>query len=45
VLWRGWGRFRLGDTWGALGDFRAALQVIPNDLDAQHAVDFVSDGG
>lgn len=38
-------RLGLGDTWGALEDFRAALQVNPNYLDAQDAVDFVSDGG
>jgi len=38
-------RLGLGDTWGAQEDLRAALQVNPNCLDAQDAVDFVSDGG
>lgn len=44
MLWRGWARFGLGDTWGALEDFHAALEINPNYLDAQYAVDFVSGG-
>jgi len=44
MLWRGWARFGLGDTRGALEDFNAALEVNPNYLDARYAVDFVSGG-
>jgi tetratricopeptide (TPR) repeat protein len=44
MLWRGWARFGLGDLRGALEDFNAALEVNPNYLDAQYAVDFVSGG-
>ena len=40
-LWRGWARYRLGDRFGAIEDFRAALGVNPNYLDAQYALDFV----
>jgi len=40
-LWRGWGRYRNGDVNGALADFRAALEVNPNNWDAQYAIDFV----
>ncbi len=41
LLWRGWARYRLGDTAGALRDFRAALGVNPNYHDAQYAIDFI----
>jgi tetratricopeptide (TPR) repeat protein len=41
LLWRGWARFRLGDVLGAIEDFRAALQVNPNYLDAQYALEYV----
>jgi tetratricopeptide (TPR) repeat protein len=40
-LWRGWGRYRSGDVNGAVADFRAALDVNPNNWDAQYALDFV----
>lgn len=43
-LWRGWARYGLGDRGGALEDFRAALEINPNYLDAQYAVDFVAGG-
>ena len=33
-LWRGWGRYRNGDVNGAVADFRAALEVNPNNWDA-----------
>ncbi len=41
LLWRGWGRYRNGDINGAVADFRAALEVNPNNWDAQYAIDFV----
>ncbi len=41
LLWRGWGRYRNGDVNAALADFRAALEVNPNNWDAQYAIDFV----
>ena len=44
MLWRGWARYRLGDLRGAIEDFRAALMVNPNYLDAQYALDFVGAG-
>jgi len=44
MLWRGWARYRLGDLYGAIEDFRAALVVNPNYLDAQYALDFVGAG-
>jgi hypothetical protein len=44
MLWRGWARFRLGDLGGAIEDFRAALEVNPNYLDAQYALDYVGAG-
>jgi tetratricopeptide (TPR) repeat protein len=44
-LWRGWARYRLGDLGGALEDFQAALEVNPNYLDAQYALDYVHAGG
>lgn len=40
-LWRGWARYRNGDVNAALEDFRAALEVNPNNWDAQYALDFV----
>ncbi len=44
MLWRGWARYRLGDLNGAIEDFRTALVVNPNYLDAQYALDFVGAG-
>lgn len=41
LLWRGWVRYRDGDVNAALADFRAALDVNPNNWDAQYAIDFV----
>jgi tetratricopeptide (TPR) repeat protein len=40
-LWRGWARYRMGDPGGALEDFQAALEINPNYLDAQYALDYV----
>ena len=44
MLWHGWARFGLGDTWGALEDFNAALKVNPDYFDARYAADIVSGG-
>lgn len=41
MLWRGWARYRLGDRAGAIEDFRAALDVNPNYIDAQYALDYL----
>jgi hypothetical protein len=41
LLWRGWARYRLGDTAVAIEDFRSALAINPNYLDAQYALEFV----
>lgn len=41
LLWHGWGLYRQGDINGAITDFRSALKVNPNNLDAQYALDFV----
>ncbi|MBN1666600.1 MAG: C39 family peptidase [Anaerolineales bacterium] len=40
-LWHGWALYRQGDLNGALGDFRMALSVNPNMVDAQYAIDFI----
>jgi tetratricopeptide (TPR) repeat protein len=44
LLWRGWGRYRQGDTNGAVEDFLAALEINPNYLDAQYALDYIGWG-
>jgi len=45
LLWRGWGRYRQGDLNGAIEDFRKALQINPNYLDAQYALEFLGLNG
>jgi tetratricopeptide (TPR) repeat protein len=40
MLWRGWGRYRDGDTLGAREDWENALQANPNFFDAQYALDY-----
>jgi tetratricopeptide (TPR) repeat protein len=45
LLWRGWAYYQLGRIADAERDFRAALEVNPNSLDAQHAMQFLSGGG
>lgn len=42
LLWRGWGRYRAGDTSRAIDDFQAALEENPFYQDAQYALDFVA---
>jgi tetratricopeptide (TPR) repeat protein len=44
LLWRGWGRYRLGELNGAIEDFYAALRINPNYLDAQFALEFLGQG-
>ncbi len=41
MLWRGWARYRLGQSTAAVEDFRAALAINPNYLDAQYALEFI----
>ena len=38
-FWRGWAKYSLGDYFGAVEDFRAALGVNPNFGDARTALD------
>jgi len=42
-VWRGWALYMLGDTDGARGDFRSALGVNPNFIDAITALDVVGE--
>jgi tetratricopeptide (TPR) repeat protein len=42
LLWHGWGLYRKGNTAGAIADWRKALEVHPGYLDAQKAIEFVS---
>lgn len=44
LLWRGWAHYRLGDVGAAIEDFRAALKVNPNYLDAQYALEYLGVG-
>lgn len=44
MLWRGWARYRLGEVNAAAEDFRAALEINPNYLDAQYALSFIGGG-
>ncbi len=40
-LWHGWASFQLGDVQTAIEDFRAALQVNPNYIDAKYGLEFL----
>jgi tetratricopeptide (TPR) repeat protein len=42
LLWRGWGRYRAGDTFQAIDDFNAALEENPFYEDAKYALDYVT---
>jgi tetratricopeptide (TPR) repeat protein len=42
LLWRGWGKYRAGQTSAAIDDFQAALEENPFYQDAQYALDFVN---
>ena len=42
LLWRGWGRYRAGDSFKAIDDFNAALEENPFYEDAKYALDFVN---
>jgi tetratricopeptide (TPR) repeat protein len=41
LLWRGWGKYRAGETLKAMEDFQAALEKNPFYQDAQYALDYV----
>lgn len=41
LLWRGWGKYRAGDTTAAISDFQAALAEHPFYEDAKYALDYV----
>ena len=41
LLWRGWGKYRAGDTNAAISDFQAALAEHPYYEDAKYALDYV----
>jgi tetratricopeptide (TPR) repeat protein len=41
LLWRGWARYRSGDPFGAIEDFRAALGIHPEYADALYALDYL----
>jgi tetratricopeptide (TPR) repeat protein len=43
LLWRGWGKYRAGDTQAAIADFQAALEENAFYQDAQYALDFVAE--
>jgi len=42
LLWRGWGKYRAGDSPGAISDFQAALAENPFYQDAEYAIDYVN---
>jgi tetratricopeptide (TPR) repeat protein len=41
LLWRGWGKYRAGETSEAMQDFQTALEMNPFYQDAQYALDYV----
>jgi tetratricopeptide (TPR) repeat protein len=42
LLWRGWGRYRAGETSNAINDFQAALEENPLYQDAKYALEYVT---
>ncbi len=44
LLWRGWAHYRLGNVGAAIDDFRAALKVNANYLDAHYALEYLGVG-
>jgi tetratricopeptide (TPR) repeat protein len=42
LLWRGWGRFRAGETSRAIDDFQSALEENPFYQDAKYALEYVT---
>jgi len=44
MLWRGWARLQQGDRNGAAADFRSALGINPNYLDAHYALNYLLGG-
>ncbi len=45
MLWRGWAFYRKGNLAEALSYFHQALEMNPNYIDAQYALDFVESQG
>ncbi len=43
-LWQGWAYYRLGDVGAAIEDFRTALIINPNYLDAHYALEYLGVG-
>ena len=43
-LWQGWAHYRLGDVGAAIEDFRTALIINPNYLDAHYALEYLGVG-
>lgn len=43
-LWQGWAYYRLGDMGAAIEDFRTALIINPNYLDAHYALEYLGVG-
>ena len=42
LLWNGWGLYRKGDKVKAIESFQAALEAQPNYLDAEYAINYVT---
>ena len=42
LLWRGWGKYRAGDTQAAVNDFQTALEENPFYQDAEYALEYVA---
>ena len=43
-LWRGWAYYRLGDVGAAIEEFRTALIINPNYIDAHYALEYLGVG-